>query len=229
MLGASRRMVLSELPRLRSGHLSSDPMKSRGASHPRNTAGLRDGTGAPIICDKGTGTAVAPMKKTRGLSRLVRPRTSFHLEKFRREARVDETPNPRNKTRGADAEISACAPRARLCGFVILGFCGDFVHVQGTIVHQVAGDYHFLSEVLVAIDRILILNRDDLFVPVVHENPGRALGPSCTSLAQVLCAAFAPFTPQALSLIQPVHVIVLVSAMVARLSVAQIVRAHPTC
>src|SRR5450755_3083398 len=39
-------------------------------------------------------------------------------------------------------------------------------------------------------------------------------------LAQALWAALAPLTPQELSLIQPVQVIVLLSAMVARLIVA---------
>src|ERR1700683_321100 len=46
-------------------------------------------------------------------------------------------------------------------------------------------------------------------------------------LAQALCAAFAPFAPQELSLIQPVHVIVLLSAMVARLSVANNTASKP--
>src|SRR5271155_5327420 len=45
--------------------------------------------------------------------------------------------------------------------------------------------------------------------------------------AQALCPAFAPFAPQELSLIQPVQVIVLLSAMVARLSVANSTASKP--
>src|SRR5277367_7089502 len=46
-------------------------------------------------------------------------------------------------------------------------------------------------------------------------------------IAQLLCAAFAPFAPQELSLTQPVQVIVLLSAMVARVSVANNTASKP--